>query len=92
MDTPTDGKGYHIADIIRGKFGDFSKIIEEVNEAQDAIDQNNKIMVLVELSDIIAAIKGYLDKNFPGITIDDLVIMAATTDRAFKNGHRRSRD
>jgi len=80
--------GYHIANIERGEFGELSKILEEVNEAIDAESQGCKIMILVELSDMLGAIEGYLQKHHKDITLDDLHKMSQITKRAFKNGHR----
>lgn len=83
--------GYHIDQIPRGVFGEFSKIEEEIAEAKDAAKQECKVMELVELSDVIGAIKGYLAKHHPSILLSDLIAMADTTDRAFRNGHRVSK-
>lgn len=84
--------GYHIRNIQRHPYGSFGKIKEELEEAEDAIEQNCKIMELVELSDMIAAVEGYLEKHHPGVTIDDLRTMAAITHRAFLNGGRSERN
>jgi hypothetical protein len=80
--------GYHLADIKRGSLGEVSKIREEVDELQDAVDQDCKIMQLVELSDLYGAIQRYLIRHHPGITMSDLKIMSGITARAFRNGHR----
>lgn len=85
-DTP---HGYHIAKIARGVYGEDSKIYEEIDEFVDALDQGVAIMALVELSDVIGAIKGWLVKNHPSITLDDLIAMSAVTDRAFESGARK---
>jgi len=83
--------GYHSKEIERGKFGEFSKIKEEFLEAEDALEQNNPIMLLVELSDLIGAIEGYCLKNH-NISIDDLLKMKEATKKAFNDGTRSSRD
>jgi hypothetical protein len=80
--------GYHVKDIERGVFGEASKIREELEEFLDALDQNCKLMALIELSDLIGAIKGYLEKHAPGWTLSELDIMSEITKRAFKNGYR----
>lgn len=80
--------GYHLTEIPRGKFGTSSKLLEEVLELYDAESQQSKIMALVELSDLYAAMMGYLEQNYPTITMDDLANMAHITKRAFDNGHR----
>ena len=81
--------GYHKRKIIKGIYGGVSKIREEVEELDDAYDQGCKIMQLVELSDIIGAIQGFLDNFHPNTTIDDLVTMAKITHRAFDSGERK---
>lgn len=83
------GNGYHLADIAKQEYGTIGKIQEEVLELQDAYAQGVKLMVLQELSDIIGAVEGYLEKDFPNITLDDLIKMNETTRRAFKSGHRK---
>lgn len=82
-------KGYHTTFIKKGVFGEVTKIEEEVQELQDAIKQKNKIMALVELSDLVGAIKGYLVKNYPGFSLEDLNVMAEVTSRAFRDGTRK---
>lgn len=83
------GSGYHINKITPGVFGDDSKIYEEVDEFVDALDQGVAIMALVELSDLIGAIEGWLAKNHPSITLNDLKAMSDVTQRAFLSGHRK---
>jgi hypothetical protein len=80
--------GYHLNEITKGKYGELSKIKEEVLELEDAMSQGCKIMALVELSDLYGAIKGYLKREFPDTKMEDLEIMSAITERAFKNGKR----
>lgn len=80
--------GYHQSNIEKGVLGEFSKIREEFEEAKDAHDQNAKIMLLCELSDMIGAIELYLNKNFEGVTIADLIQMSNLTTQAFKDGSR----
>lgn len=86
------GPGYHINKIARGKLGELSKIQEELDEAKDAEQQGVRIMLLVELADMVGAIESYLDKHFPGMTLDDLKGMSNVTRRAFESGARPSRD
>ena len=82
--------GYHIDEIPRGTYGEISKILEEAAELKDAMEQANKIMVIIELSDLVGAIDGYMEKYYGDkLTIDNLVTMAFTTKRAFKSGHRK---
>jgi hypothetical protein len=49
-------------------------------------------MALVELSDLYGAIKGYLAKHIPSMTMEDLRIMSEATERAFKDGTRIPRN
>ena len=83
--------GYHKREIERGIFGEFSKIKEEFLEAEDAIDQNNPIMLLVELSDLLGAIEEYCLKNH-NISLEELISMKEATKKAFNDGTRSSRD
>lgn len=81
--------GYHKRQIKKGTFGEISKIREELEELEDAAEQGNRIMALCELSDILGAISGYLEKYHSGITMQDLATMATSTRRAFKDGTRK---
>lgn len=84
--------GYHVKEITRGTFGELSKVNEELQEALDADEQNNPIMVLVELSDIVGAIDGFIEKRFNGtITLKDIIVMAKATKKAFQTGDRQCR-
>jgi phosphoribosyl-ATP pyrophosphohydrolase len=80
--------GYHIRDIKRGEFGELSKVYEEIEEIKDAAEQGVKLMLLIELSDLLGAVEGYLEKHHQGITIEDLLKMKDVTKRAFKTGGR----
>ena len=79
--------GYHLKPITRGVLGELSKISEELEEAYDAEAQGVKIMLLVELSDMIGAIKAVAEKN--GSSLEDLIKMQQVTERAFKTGARK---
>lgn len=82
--------GYHLSEIPRGEYGEISKILEEAAELKDAMEQGNKVMVIIELTDLIGAIEGYMEKYYGDkLTIDNLLTMADTTKRAFKSGHRK---
>ncbi len=82
--------GYHIAEIPKGVYGEISKILEESLELKDAMERGNKIMVIIELCDIIGAIDGYIEKYYGNaITIDNLITMAYATKRAFESGGRK---
>jgi phosphoribosyl-ATP pyrophosphohydrolase len=82
--------GYHNREIPRGVYGEFSKIKEEFLESEDAFEQGNKIMLLVELSDLIGAIESFSEKN--NISLDDLIKMKNATKRAFSDGTRKPRN
>lgn len=78
---------YHIDDIPKGKLGEFSKINEEFHECCDAYKQNNTIMLLLEFSDLIGAIEAYIQKH--NLSLDDIIQMKNSTQRAFASGHRK---
>jgi len=78
--------GYHISNIEKGELGKFSKIREEFLEAEDAFKQGNRVMILLELSDMIGAIEAYC-KNY-NMGLDDLIEMSSATKRAFEDGSR----
>lgn len=84
--------GYHVGEITVGTLGNLSKIQEELDEAVDAENQSNRLMVLLELSDIIGAVEAVLEKQFPGFTLEDLKTMSDATKRAFLSGHRQTKD
>lgn len=81
--------GYHLKEIKKGKLGASSKLLEEVQELIDAEEQTCKLMVLIELSDLIGAIEAYLAQNFKDIQLEDLKKMSDITKRAFKTGARK---
>lgn len=91
IESETPKPGYHLREIPRGIFGEPSKIKEEVEEFLDALDQGVTIMALVELSDLLGAVAGFLEKHHPGTSINDLLKMAEVTARAFRNGQREAR-
>ncbi len=80
---------YHISDIKKGEYGTSSKIQEEIEELMDAEKQKAKIMAIIELSDIIGSVQGYLEKNYPYLTIFDLIKMSDITRSAFMDGTRK---
>lgn len=82
--------GYHIRTIKKQQVGTIEKVLEEVEEYQDAMEQGCKIMALVELSDIYGALQLVADKH--NVTMDDLKSMANITRRAFEDGSRKSSD
>lgn len=83
-------EGYHKREIPRGKFGEVSKIREELEELEDAMEQGNKIMVGCELSDLYGALRE-VAKNY-GLRMFDLEKMADVSALVFTSGHRKPRD
>lgn len=79
--------GYHNAIIDKGELGEFSKIVEEFQELQNAHDQGCKILELVELSDLLGAIDFYVNNKY-NLTYIDLAHMASLTRKAFEEGER----
>lgn len=55
--------GYHIKEIQKGQLGEQSKIYEEALELQDAIEQDCRIMQLVEMSDLVGAVEYFAIKH-----------------------------
>ena len=78
--------GYHKVKIQKGTIGEISKIEEELAELKDAIAQDNKIMVLCELSDLYGALEAYVENQ--NTTMEDVIKMSNATKRAFKDGFR----
>ena len=74
---------WHKRKITKGTYGEFSKIEEEVEEAKDALEQNNNLMYLIELSDILGAIEGIVEKH--GLTISDLKTFSNKVKESKKN-------
>lgn len=81
--------GYHLRDITKQPIGTIAKIREELEELEDAIEQECKLMALQELSDMVGAIRLYLENEYPNFTLQDLITMSDITRRAFENGARQ---
>lgn len=79
--------GYHLTEIPKGEYGDFSKIKEEFLELQDAHEQGSRIMEGLELADLLGAIEAYAFKHLD-LHITDIIKMKDITERAFKLGER----
>lgn len=80
--------GYHLREIKKQPYGSIEKIQEEFQELFDAVEQDCRVMQLVELSDIIGAVEGVLETEFPDMTLQDLIQMSNITKRAFRSGGR----
>ena len=78
--------GYHLREIEKGKLGEFSKIKEEFQELEDAYEQNDRILMICECSDLIGAMKHFLAKH--NISIFDLIKFNDKTESAFLAGKR----
>jgi hypothetical protein len=83
-----ENPGYHLKAIPRGEVGELSKIYEEILEALDADAQGSSVMTLVELADMVGALKAYLAKHHPSLTLEDLENFSSITARAFTSGRR----
>lgn len=82
--------GYHLRRIeTRGVFGQPSKIQEELEELEEALQQDNRILALVELSDIYGALEAVAEAL--GTSMPELAKMAAATKRAFLDGSRSAK-
>lgn len=80
--------GYHKrAIVIKGTYGEVSKIEEEVDELKEAFEQNNKILALCEIADLYGAIEAVAESL--GVNMEDVKSMAAATKRAFQCGDRK---
>jgi len=79
---------YHKNKIKKGVLGELSKLQEEMAELEDALEQNNPIMALVELSDLCGAMEAFLQKYHPSIHMSHLLEMSKATKSAFNDGTR----
>lgn len=79
--------GYHKKEIVKGILGEFSKIQEEIEELSDAIEQDDKILQICELSDLIGAIESYSELKF-NLSLSDLIKFSNKTKSAFKENKR----
>ena len=78
--------GYHLEKIEKGVLGEPSKIAEEVAELADAMKQGNRILAMVELSDVYGALELVAERL--GTNMAEVAMMAAATRRAFEDGDR----
>lgn len=78
--------GYHKREITKGEIGEYSKVKEEFDELTDAWEQNNKVLIVCELTDLVGAIEEYA-KQF-NMTMGDLKRFSDLTKSAFKEGKR----
>jgi len=78
---------YHKTKIEKGRIGEFSKIKEEFQELEDAVNQNSKVLIICELTDLVGAIELYAKQY--NLTIDDIIDFSRKTQQAFINGNRK---
>lgn len=71
---------FHIKNISKGEYGKPSKILEELEEYQDAIDQGIKIMADLELADVYGALEGLAKTH--NLSMEDLKKMSDVTKKA----------
>jgi hypothetical protein len=79
--------GYHKNKIPKGVLGEISKIDEEYFEFKDALETENPVMALVELSDLLGAIEAFSKKRH-NLSLSDLLKMTEATKSAFEDGTR----
>lgn len=77
---------YHLKKIEKGVLGEFSKIEEEFNELKDAVEQDDKILISCELSDLVGAIEEFAKKY--NLELADIIKFSNKTKAAFKSGQR----
>ncbi len=83
--------GYHLRQIVtKGIYGETSKIREELEELEEAGEQKNRILQIVEISDLYGALEAVAERL--GVTMLEVAAMAAATKRAFQSGERQSDD
>jgi len=80
--------GYHKVNIEKGILGEYSKIIEEIDELEDAKSQDAKVLIICELCDLIGAIEAYTEKQF-NLSLADLIKMKEMTKQSFQEGKRK---
>lgn len=79
--------GYHLRPIVtEGVYGEPSKIREELEELEEALDQDNRILALCELADLYGALEAVAESL--GTSMLEVSQMAAATRRAFQDGSR----
>ena len=80
--------GYHLREIrTRGSYGTPTKILEEVDELMEAMEQGNPILALCEMADIYGALEAVVESY--GHSMEDLRRMSDATKRAFLDGSRK---
>lgn len=79
--------GYHHKKICKGELGKPSKIQEELDELNDALEYGNKILALCEVADLYGALEAVAESL--GVTMLEVKRMSEATKRAFRVGERK---
>lgn len=82
---------YHVSEIPKGVYGEFSKIKEEFYEAQDAVAQGDNILLLNEICDLYGAIEEFVKRTY-NMSMQDVEKFSKLTKSAFESGRRTSSD
>lgn len=77
------GFSWHNRKIKKGEYGEVSKVEEELDEAKEALEQGNRLMFLIELSDIVGAVEGIIEKY--GLSLEDLIKFSDKVKESKKN-------
>jgi len=96
---------YHLKEIPKGVYGEYSKVSEEILEFLDAKEQDCKIMMMCELSDIWGAysalpfeeqlknkhVMDFIKESADelNLRLGDIFIFSQITKRAFESGERK---
>lgn len=64
--------GYHLRPIVKGVLGEPSKIREELDEFDEAMEQGVVIMAMVELADLYGAMEAVAARHFPQVNFEVL--------------------
>ena len=75
--------GFHIAKIEKGVYGEWSKVEEEIEEIIDALSQNIKPMLLIELCDCLGAVKAYYNLTTPESQYSELLFKLSVTTNKY---------
>lgn len=83
--------GYHLREIkTKGIYGQVSKVYEELDEYEESLEQGNRIMAILELSDVYGALEALVIHH--GFNMQDIVRMSCATKRAFQDGTREPKN
>lgn len=73
---------FHVMPVRQGTYGELSKIQEELDEALDAETRGQKLLLMIELSDIIGAVAGVAERH--GYSLDDLIQFSELRRNVFR--------